>query len=65
MSNVDSYPWNNSRSTERKAIEQFLSEAEERIRRQPSRIPFRDKAGHIVIAWLRGLVNKHPSEMMQ
>jgi hypothetical protein len=54
---VDSY--------DKAAIGAFLSDAQDRIRNRPGRQPFAAERGHLVICWLRGLLDLPPSEMRQ
>ena len=38
----------------------FLSKAQDRIREKPERLLFKPEYGHLVINWLRGLVELKP-----
>ena len=57
---MTNYVWNDKTSTEHKAILEFLSKAEDRIRDKPGRMPFKPEQGHLVISWLRAVLDIRP-----
>jgi hypothetical protein len=59
---VDEFTWNNKNSTARHAIDSFLEVANDRIQKGGP-VPFNSMQGHLVIAWLRALVDRKPSEL--
>ena len=60
---VDTFSWNASPSIERQAIRRFLCIAEQRLYAVPEVVPI--DAAHVraVVKWLRGLLDKRPSEV--
>lgn len=60
---ADFYTWNNKHSIERATIERFLSDAQQRIKDKPGRIPMNSVDVNLAINWLRGLLDLKPSEM--
>lgn len=60
---ADFYTWTNPNSYERKVIEAFLSIAQKRIDNSPASLPFKSQAGNRTLAWLRGILDRKPSEL--
>lgn len=58
---ADSYTWNNPNSLERKAIEQFLTMAAQRVEAQEGSLGVPEGSG--VISRLRGLLDLRPSQV--
>ena len=46
---------------EREAIVHFINVAQNRIEEYPSKLAFKAVAGHIVINWLRALLDRKPT----
>lgn len=61
---ADFYTYNNPNSLERKVIEDFLGRAQERLRTHPGRVPVDAKNANGTINWLRGLLDRKPSQMI-
>jgi hypothetical protein len=57
---MTNYLWNDKTSQEHKAILEFLSKAEDRIRDKPGRVPFKQEQRHLVISWLRAVLDIRP-----
>lgn len=60
---ADEYTWNHPHSIDRTTIEDFLRAAGNRIDHYPGDLPFQPQGARLVLAWLRGLVDRRPSEM--
>lgn len=60
---ADFFTWNNPNSIERSAIERFLSEASNRADLAPGRLPMRPQDAQLAINWLRGILDRKPSEL--
>lgn len=59
----DSYERNNHNSVARQSIESLLRDAGHRIDSHPEGLPFKPIEGRMVIAWLRALCDRKPSEL--
>lgn len=59
----DEYTWNNPNSIAHHAIDGFLSVARLRIDSAPDALPFKAMEGRLVLAWLRALMRRTPSQL--
>ncbi len=59
----DDYTWNNPGSLARMSIEYFLGTASARVEGHPERLPCDPKQAQLIIAWLRALLDRKPSEL--
>lgn len=60
----DTFAWNNKNSIERKGIDAFLSVAYGRAH-DGSPIPIKPDEARATIGWLRGLLDRTPSSLME
>jgi hypothetical protein len=59
----DEYTYNNPKSLERLALNSFLELAQMRVSDHPEKLPFKAVQGHLVINWLRNMLDMKPSDL--